>query len=160
MSKTPQSKVWFFTWNNSMASWTMQKLVGPDVVNWAMQDEKVSRWHTQGVIEFNVVKTLLELKKINKDIHWEKCITIKGSVSYCTDLRKRHPDGWTYISKGWDKYRWTPERWWKEWYDLNNVRVVILEKISDLCLFVRAGRSPDNLNCTHPLPSVAWVWKI
>lgn len=47
----------------------------------------------QGVVRMKSKERLTGMKKIQTEIHWEKCRSFKNSVRYCTDPEKRKDEG-------------------------------------------------------------------
>lgn len=62
---------------------------------YCFQEEKVETPHLQGVIKFKNPKEFSSLKKeLPKEIHWEPCRSLKASIDYCSDYKKRHGRIW------------------------------------------------------------------
>lgn len=82
----------FFTWNNYTKD-DIKALIQffKTSKKYLFQEETGDNGtpHLQGVVCFSSSKTFQSLKNFNKNIHWERCISVKKAAQYCSKLDTR-----------------------------------------------------------------------
>jgi len=51
--------------------------------------------HIQGTVHYRNQIAFSTLKQISSKIHWERCIDLRASIKYCTNIEKRRGQIWT-----------------------------------------------------------------
>lgn len=84
-------KHWCFTWNNYPKDHNDLISSNSSILRYVYQEELGETRnviHLQGYIEFT--KKVRPLGMFPKEIHWEKCRDIKGSIKYCSKEKTRN----------------------------------------------------------------------
>lgn len=94
-------KVWAFTWNSYTEADIVDFLALPFISHYCFQEEDEGTPHLQGVFRLKVKKRKNWLKTyIDSGCHFEHCISLRGSITYCSRKSKRR-NRKRYWSKGW-----------------------------------------------------------
>lgn len=92
-TRIPSSNHWCFTWNNYDEKGISELLSQLAHTKFVFQEENAGTPHLQGYVDFKKRTRPMEKIKI-PSIHWEKCRSVKHSISYCSDEEKRKGRIW------------------------------------------------------------------
>lgn len=98
--RCPQLSQACFTLNNYSEKDIQNLMVHLELDKYIFQEEIGTNGtpHLQGVVHFKTRTRPSEKLNWTSNIHWEKCRSWEHSVKYCSDEKKRKPDGKVFIN--------------------------------------------------------------
>ncbi len=125
-TRRQRARSWCFTWNNynkKNLAHLAQQFSKFGISKYCFQEEigESKNPHIQGVVNFKNPIDFNSLKKINSEIHWEKCKNLRASIKYCSKEETKNGERFTYGIKA-------EELWVKPIPDMSHE-----EMLRDMC---------------------------
>lgn len=101
LGNTKKARNWFFTLNN-YSKLDLEQLLAlrrkANLKQFCFQEEKSKSGtqHLQGVIAFKNAISFYSMRRLLPRAHWEKCISLKASLRYCSKKETRCGELYTH----------------------------------------------------------------